>query len=257
MTYADILVETRENVAVLTMNRPKKLNAVRTQTALEMKAALEEIDRDEKIFCVILTGAGSSFSTGHDTGEPPGDDHTWLSRRSPGRVYTEVCETLLRLRQPVVAAVNGWCAGGALGVVLSCDILIAAEDAKFYLPQIAYGYPSMPATGVLVYRFCSVAWAKDIIMARRKIDATTAERIGLVSRVVPRDRLMDEAWTVAKELCVVPPDIMAMQREMMNRIWLSMGGVDAAMASGKHTSIAGHTYPGWQAREAGWKSTRS
>ena len=256
MAYTDILVEKTGTIAVLTMNRPKKLNALRTQTGLEMKDALENIDRDEGIHCVILTGAGGNFSSGHDTQEPSPDASVWLSRHSPGRIYTDICEMLLRLRQPVVAAINGWCAGGGIGLALSCDILIAADDMRIYVPQIAYGYPSLPATGVLLYRFCSAAWAKDIIMGRRKVDAATALQIGLVTRVVPQDQLMHEARQAAEGLASVPPDIMAMQREVMNRIWLSMGGLDAAMVSGRHTSIAGHIHPDWQSREANWKVTQ-
>ncbi|MBI4308478.1 MAG: enoyl-CoA hydratase/isomerase family protein [Chloroflexi bacterium] len=256
MPYEDIKLKKSEHIAVLTVNRPEKLNALRTQTALELKAALEEIDQDEEVYAVILTGEGRSFGSGHDTAEPPPGMDVWLSRRSPGRVYTDVCEKLFHLHQPIVAAINGWCAGGSVGLALCCDILIAADDARFYIPQIAYGYPSMPGVGILLYWFCSPAWAKDIILGRRQVDAATAQGIGLVSRVVPRDKLMDEAWTAAQTLAEVPPDIMSMQREMMNRIWVGMSGIEAAFYSGKHTSIAGHAHPNWQSRETNWKLSR-
>ena len=256
MDFDDIIVETRDHICTVTMNRPEKLNAFRTQTNFEMKDALDAIDKDGDIHCVILTGAGRSFSSGHDTSEPQPDGEAWLSRHSPGRIHSEVCETLFRLRQPVVAAINGWCAGGALGMALCSDILIASEDAKFYVPQIAYGYPSMPTMGALLYKFVSVAWAKDIIIGRAKVDAKTAKEIGLVSRIVPSDKLMDEAWRTAQDIAEIPPDVMAMQREMMNRIWFNMGGPDGAFVSGRHTAIAGHSHPDWREREADWKTSQ-
>ena len=153
-----------------------------------------------------------------------------------------------------MCAVNGWCAAGGLGFALCCDIIIASEDANFYNPQLAFGYPSLPGIGALLYQFVSVAWAKDMILGARRVDAQTAERIGLVSRVVPKDRLLAEAWETAEKLAEVPPDIMAMQREMMNRVWLAGTGVEIAMAAGHHTAIAGHSLPDWEEREANWKS---
>ena len=141
-------------------------------------------------------------------------------------------------------------------MALCSDILIASEDAKFYVPQIAYGYPSMPTMGALLYKFVSVAWAKDIIIGRAKVDAKTAKEIGLVSRIVPSDQLMDEAWRTAEDIAEIPPDVMAMQREMMNRIWFNMGGPDGAFVSGRHTAIAGHSHPDWREREADWKTSQ-
>ena len=117
-----------------------------------------------------------------------------------GRDYGRICFKLLHLRQPVVAAINGWCAAGGVGIALACDILMCSDDAQFYMPQLAYGYPSMPGIGALFMMYTSIAWTKDMILRRRKIDAATAERIGLVSQIVPRDDLEEEAWKAAVEL---------------------------------------------------------
>ena len=104
--------------------------------------------------------------------------------------------------------------------------------------------------------YTSMAWTKDMILRRRKIDAATAERIGLVSQIVPRDELEAEAWKAAVELAEVPADIMTMQREMMNKLWLNVTGVEAAMRAGRHTAIAGHSLPDWEEREANWKTIK-
>jgi N-methylhydantoinase A len=253
LSFADLIVEKRDRVAVITFNRPEKLNAFRDHTNFEMLEALDAIEEDESIHTLIITGNGKGFCTGHDMNDPAEPPAFRLGRNSRGRKYEQICERLLHFRQPIVAAINGWCAGGGIGFALCSDILIASEDAQFYNPQIAFGYPSLPGIGAMMLWYTSVAWTKELILARRKIDAATAERIGLVTRVVPPDRLMDEAWDVAKTMAEVPPDIMAMQREMMNRVWLAAGGTEVAMMAGHHTAIAGHSLPDWEENEANWK----
>ena len=156
----------------------------------------------------------------------------------------------------MVAAINGWCAAGGLGFALCCDIQMCSDDAQFYTPQLAYGYPSMPGIGAMFMMYTSMAWTKDMILRRRKEDAATAERIGLVSQIVPKDELKAEAWKAAVDLAQVPPDIMTMQREMMNKIWLSATGIEAAMRAGRHTAVAGHSLPDWEEREANWKTIK-
>ena len=254
MDFQDLIIEKRDHIAVMTFNRPEKLNAFRNSTNLEMLQALEQIDKDEDVHALILTGKGRGFCTGHDMNEPPQALEVRISRQSSGRKHFDICEALLHLRQPVVAAINGWCAAGGLGFALCCDVLVASEEAQFYNPQIAFGYPSLPGIGAMLYRFTSIANTKDIILARRKIDASTALRMGLVSRVVPKGRLMDEAWGIAAKMAAVPPDIMAMQREMMNRVWLAVTGVELGLISGTDTAVAGHSLPDWEEREASWKT---
>jgi enoyl-CoA hydratase/carnithine racemase len=256
MPFQDILVEKRDHVALITFNRPEKLNAFRAQTNLELLEALDEIEKDDDVHSVVLTGTGGGFCTGHDMSdpaEPPADRLGWNAQ---GRAYGRIIFKLLHLRQPVVAAINGWCVAGGVGIALACDILIASDDAQFYMPQIMYGYPSMPGVGALFAMYTSMAWTKDLILRRRKIDAATAERIGLITQVTPRAELLDEAWKAGRELAEVPPDIMMMQREMMNRIWMGVTGLEAAMLSGRHTAIAGHSLPDWEEREANWKTIK-
>ena len=254
MPFEDIIVEKRDHIATVTFNRPEKRNAFRVQTNIELLEALEDIHNDEDVHAVILTGAGHSFSTGHDLSEPPQDAHQRLSRKASGRAYFDIVTKLMHMNQPVVAAINGWCAAGGVGVALASDILIAADDMVIYMPQIVYNYPSMPGVGALLSLYTSMAWTKDMILCRRKVDAVTAERIGIVSRVVPREKLMEEAWDAASKIAEVSPDIMAMEREMMNRVWIGVTGVEMAMASGRHTAIAGHSLPGWEEKEANWKT---
>jgi len=247
------LIEKRDHIAQITINRPEKMNAFSRQMNFDFLRILDEIDQDESTHAVILTGKGRAFCTGHDLSDPPEPPAFRLSRHAGGRQFGKICDKLINLRQPIVAAIGGWCAAGGLGFAICCDLLIAGDDAFFYTPQIVYGYPSMPGIGALLNSYVSVAWVKDMILGRRKVDAQTAERIGLVSRVVPRAKLLDEAWDAANKLAEVPPDIMAMQREMMNKIWVGVTGTYAAMYAGRHTAIAGHSLPDWEEREAGWK----
>ena len=254
MPFEDIIVEKRDHIATVTFNRPEKRNAFRLQTNIELLEALDDIHNDEDVYAVILTGAGQAFSTGHDLSDPPQDSRAWLSRKSSGRAHFDIVKKIMHINQPVVAAINGWCAAGGVGFALACDILIAADDMVIYMPQIVYDYPSMPGTGALFSLYTSMAWTKDMILCRRKVDAVTAERIGLVSRVVPREKLMEEAWDAASKIAEVSPDIMAMEREMMNRVWIGVTGVEMAIDSGRHTAIAGHSFPGWEKKEANWKT---
>ena len=254
MPFEDLIVEKRDHIATVTFNRPEKRNAFRAQTNIEMLEALEEIHNDEDVHAVILTGAGQAFSTGHDLNERQTDPNYRLSRKARANSYTEICLKIMHINQPVVAAINGWCAAGGVGVALACDVLIAADDMVIYMPQIVYNYPSMPGVGALFSLHTSMAWTKDMILCRRKVDAVTAERIGIVSRVVPREKLMEEAWDAASKIAEVSPDIMAMEKEMMNRVWIGVTGVEMAMASGRHTAIAGHSLPGWEEKEANWKT---
>ena len=253
MPFEDIIVEKRDHIATVTFNRPEKRNAFRVQTNVEFLEALDDIHNDEDVYAVILTGAGQAFSTGHDLKEPE-DSSTRLTRKA--KRHRGIPGKIMHMNQPVVAAINGWCVGGGVGIALACDILIAADDAIFYMPQIVYNYPSMPGVGALFSLYTSMAWTKDMILCRRKVDAVTAERIGLVSRVVPREKLMEEAWDAASKIAEVSPDIMAMEREMMNRVWIGVTGVEVAMASGGHTAIAGHSLPGWEEKEANWKTAK-
>ena len=256
MAFTDITVEKRDRIATLRIDRPEKLNAFRHQTNQEVLQALDEIENDDDVSVVILTGSGRAFCTGHDMNDPPEPHEARIGWHARGRDYGRICFKLLHLRQPVVAAINGWCAAGGVGIALSCDILMCSDDAQFYIPQLAYGYPSMPGVGALFMMYTSMAWTKDMILRRRKIDAATAERIGLVSQIVPRDDLEAEAWKAALELAEVPADIMTMQREMMNKIWLNVTGIEAAMRAGRHTAIAGHSLPDWEEREANWKTIK-
>ena len=190
-----------------------------------MKDALDAIDKNGDIHCVILTGAGRSFSSGHDTSEPQPDGEAWLSRHSPGRIHSEVCETLFRLRQPVIAAINGWCAGGALGLALCSDILIASMKTQ----------SSTCLRSLTAIRVCR-RWAPCSTSSSPSPGRKTSSSGG--PRWTPRPRrrldwspgsshpikLMDEAWRTAEDIAEIPPDVMAMQREMMNRVWFNMGG---------------------------------
>lgn len=251
--FGDITFQVQDGVALITMNRPEKLNPMRTQTLLEMKEAFQKCDDDDDIRCVVLTGSGRAFSVGADAKELANlGPQVWLGRNPPPRQYEVVWRMIRELDKAVVAAINGWCVGGGCTLAMTCDILIASDDAKFYYPETAFGYPSPVSTSLMMW-YTSPSWVKEILFCGRKVDARTAMRIGLVNRVVPRAQLLEHAMGIAREIAERPPRAIRMQKEMVNRIW--MHGWESVIFSGIHTSVAAHADFSWEERMRDFKRT--
>ena len=194
MDYQTILVETRARVGLITLNRPKQLNALNDQLMDELGAALLAFDADEAIGAIVLTGSDKAFAAGADIGA--------MAKWSYMDVYkteyiTRNWETIRRIRKPVIAAVAGYALGGGCELAMMCDIVIAAEGARFGQPEIKLGViPGAGGTQRLP-RAISKAKAMDLCLTARMMDAAEAERAGLVSRVVPNERVLDEALAAA------------------------------------------------------------
>jgi enoyl-CoA hydratase/carnithine racemase len=249
--YVDIIYEKRESIALITFNRPQKMNPIGLRALGELKEALKRSDDDDDIRCVILTGSGRAFCTGADTSELSSlGPESWLGRYPPPRQYQGLVDSIRELDKAVIAAINGWCVGGGYSLAMACDILVAGDDAMFYYPETAYGYPSPAFTSLMMW-YTTPSWVKEILYCGRKVDAETALRIGLVNWVFPREQLLDKALAMAQEIAERPPRAIRMQKEMINRIW--MHGWDAVMFSGIHTSVAAHADFSWQERMRDFK----
>ena len=195
MAYETIEVRTEaEKVGIITLNRPKQLNALNGQLMDELGAALKSFDADAKIGCTIITGSEKAFAAGADIGAMA--QYSFADAYG-GDYITRNWEIIRSIRKPVIAAVSGFALGGGCELAMMCDFIIAADNAKFGQPEIKLGIiPGAGGTQRLP-RAVGKSKAMDMALTGRMMDATEAERAGLVSRVVPFDKLLDEALGAA------------------------------------------------------------
>jgi enoyl-CoA hydratase len=207
-------VRTEGRVGIVTLNRPKALNALNGQLMDELGSALQAFDANPEIGCMVITGSEKAFAAGADIGD--------MAQLSFADVYgqdyiTRNWETIRGVRKPVIAAVSGFALGGGCELAMMCDFIIAADNAKFGQPEIKLGIiPGAGGTQRLP-RAVGKAKAMDLVLTGRMMDAQEAERAGLVSRVVPLDKLMDEALGAALTIAALGlPSVMA-AKEAVNR----------------------------------------
>jgi enoyl-CoA hydratase len=218
MAYENILVETRGRVGLVTLNRPKVLNALNDSLMNELGDALAAFDADEAIGAIVITGNDKAFAAGADIGVMKDRSFTDVYM---GQYITRNWERLRSIRKPVIAAVAGYALGGGCELAMMCDILIAAETAKFGQPEIKLGIiPGAGGTQRLP-RAVGKAKAMDLVLTGRMMDAAEAERAGLVSRVVPADRLIDEALAAAAQIAEFSLPSVMMAKEAVNRAYES------------------------------------
>jgi enoyl-CoA hydratase len=216
MSYETILVETRGRVGLITLNRPKALNALNDQLMNELGDALLKFDGDDAIGAIVLTGSEKAFAAGADIGA--------MSKWSYMDVFktdyiTRNWEAIRRVRKPVIAAVAGFALGGGCELAMMCDILIAADSARFGQPEIKLGIiPGAGGTQRLP-RAIGKAKAMDLILGGRMMDAAEAERAGLVSRVVAADKLLEEALATATTIAGFSLPAVMMAKEAVNRAY--------------------------------------
>ncbi|HEX6842235.1 MAG TPA: enoyl-CoA hydratase [Stellaceae bacterium] len=216
MSYQNMLVETRGAVGLITLSRPKALNALCDALVREMGTALDAFEADDKIGAVVLTGSEKAFAAGADIKE--------MSGRSYMDVYladfiTVGWERVTTCRKPIVAAVAGYALGGGCELAMMCDTIIAADTAKFGQPEITLGViPGAGGTQRLT-RFVGKAKAMDMVLTGRMMDAAEAERSGLVSRVVPAATLLDEALAVAVRIAELSRPAVMLAKEAVNRAY--------------------------------------
>lgn len=214
MSYENILVETRGRVGLITLNRPKALNALNDALMDELGAALKAFDADDEIGAIVVTGSEKAFAAGADIGMMATYSYMDVYR---GDYITRNWETVREIRKPIIAAVAGFALGGGCELAMMCDIIIAADTAKFGQPEITLGtIPGIGGTQRLT-RAIGKAKAMDLCLTGRMMDAQEAERSGLVSRVVPADKLMDEVMAAAEKIASMSRPTAAMAKEAVNR----------------------------------------
>src|SRR5579871_4474250 len=223
MKFEDILVEIDEPIAVVTLNRPKVLNALRTALLCELSQALSELARDERVRAIVLTGAGEkSFAAGADIGElnALASAGSGAEQSRSGQALTRKIE---RLSKPVVMAINGFALGGGCEIAMAGDVLIASENAKFGQPEVNLGLiPGYGGTARTTRRV-GKGMAMYLCLTGEIIDAREALRIGLVQRVVPASELMNEARRIATTIASKAPlAIAACKRTINNGAHLSI-----------------------------------
>ena len=215
MNYECILTRVEgERVGVITLNRPKALNALNEQLMTELGRALQAYDADASIGCIIITGSEKAFAAGADI--------TTMATLSFADVYksdfiTRSWETIRAIRKPVIAAVSGFALGGGCELAMMCDFIIAGDNARFGQPEVKLGIiPGAGGTQRLP-RAVGKSKAMDLALTGRMMDATEAERAGLVSRVVPTDKLQEEALAAALVICNYSQIAITAAKECVNR----------------------------------------
>jgi enoyl-CoA hydratase len=224
MTYQNILVETQGRVGIIRLNRPQALNALNKALIAELTQAIEAFDADEKIGCMLITGNDKAFAAGADIKEMA--DKPFIDAYLGD--FVSNWNVAARARKPIVAAVAGFALGGGCELAMQCDIVIAADTAKFGQPEIKLGViPGIGGTQRLA-RAVGKAKAMDLILTGRMMDAAEAEKSGLVARLVPPEKLMDEAMKVAEAIANMSlPSVLA-GKEAVNRAF--EGGLSEGMA---------------------------
>jgi enoyl-CoA hydratase len=215
MSYEFITLEQKGRVGVITLNRPRQLNALSSGLMKELGKALAACDADGGIGAIVLAGSEKAFAAGADIAAMKDFSymHAYLTD------YVTDWEHFRGVRKPVIAAVAGYALGGGNELAMQCDIVIAAENAKFGQPEITLGI--MPGYGGTqrLPRFTSKARAMDLCLTARMMDAQEAERAGLVSRVVALEKLMDEALAVAEKIAGCSAPVVMMIKESINRAY--------------------------------------
>jgi enoyl-CoA hydratase len=206
MSYQNIVVETKGRVGIIRLNRPQALNALNTGLRMEVTKAIEAFDANAKVGCMLITGSEKAFAAGADIKEMA--DKTFIDAFVGNFVGN--WDGAARARKPIVAAVAGFALGGGCELAMQCDIVIAADNAKFGQPEIKLGViPGIGGTQRLT-RAVGKAKAMELILTGRMMDAAEAERSGLVARVVPTANLMDEAMRVADTIATMSlPSVLA------------------------------------------------
>lgn len=213
MAYENIIVETRGRVGLITLDRPKVLNALNAALISEVATALDTFEADEAIGAIVLTGSEKAFAAGADILEMK--DNTYVENYLNDFI-TDGWERVTKCRKPVIAAVAGYALGGGCEVAMMCDFILAAENAKFGQPEVTIG--TIPGAGGTqrLTRAVGKSKAMEMCLSGRMMDAEEAERSGLVSRIVDSESLIDEAVKTAEAIAKLSRPIVLMAKEAIN-----------------------------------------
>ncbi|MEE4463619.1 enoyl-CoA hydratase [Azotobacter chroococcum] len=214
MSYENLLLDMHGKVALITLNRPQALNALSPALTAELSALLDTLEADDGVAALVLTGSEKAFAAGADIKAM--QDWTYMDVYKSDFI-TASWERLASFRKPSIAAVAGYALGGGCELAMMCDLIIAADSARFGQPEITIG--TIPGAGGTqrLTRFIGKAKAMDMVLTGRLMDAQEAERCGLVSRLVPADRLLEEALAAAGKIAQMSAPIAMMAKESVNR----------------------------------------
>jgi enoyl-CoA hydratase len=214
MSFNTILLEKRDRVGLITLNRPKALNALCAELVAELEQALNDLEADANIGAIVVTGSEKAFAAGADIKEMK--DRSFIDVFTSDFI-TKGWERLAQCRKPTIAAVAGYALGGGCELAMMCDLIIAAETAKFGQPEITIG--TIPGAGGTqrLARAIGKAKAMDLVLTGRMMDAAEAERGGLVARIVPADKLLEEALAMAAKIASFSLPATLMAKEAVNR----------------------------------------
>jgi enoyl-CoA hydratase/carnithine racemase len=212
MSYETLIVETGEGVTLIRLNRPQALNALNSELWRDLTAALDSVEADEAVRCVVLTGSAKAFAAGADIKEMQPKSYADMFKEN---FFAAGAARIEAFRKPIIAAVAGYALGGGCELAMLCDFIIAADNAKFGQPEINLGVaPGIGGTQRLT-RFVGKSKAMEMILTARMMDSAEAERSGLVSRVVPLDDLETEAMAAAKKIASLSPLAVMVNKEMV------------------------------------------
>ncbi|GAA0182480.1 short-chain-enoyl-CoA hydratase [Clostridium sediminicola] len=215
MQYKNLLVDEKERVGILTINRPSALNALNSETLKELDQAINEMDKNENIYVIIITGAGKSFVAGADIAEMK--DLSPGKARKFGELGLKVFRKIELMEKPVIAAVNGFALGGGCELAMSCDIRIAGEKAKFGQPEVGLGITPGFAGTQRMSRLVGIGKAKELIFSAKIINANEAEKIGLVNQVVSQEEVLNEAVKLAEMIAAKGQIAVRYSKSAINR----------------------------------------
>ena len=213
MTYEHIIVEIQDGVGLVRLNRPKVMNALNYTLMRELMDALEALDRDENVGCIVITGNERAFAAGADIRE--------MAEATPvdllGSDRFDQWDRMRAIRKPIIAAVSGYALGGGCELAMACDMIVASETARFGQPEINLGIiPGAGGTQRLT-RAVGKALAMEMVLNNRWLTAHEAERFGLVNRVVPVERYLEEALKLAREIARRAPLAVRLAKEAVNQ----------------------------------------
>ncbi|MCC5986706.1 MAG: enoyl-CoA hydratase [Pararhodobacter sp.] len=214
MAYETINVDTAQHVTLIKLNRPEAMNALNSKMLGELAEALKAADRNDKVRCIVITGSEKAFAAGADISEMAPKSFVEMFESD---FFTPETETMLAVRKPVIAAVAGYALGGGCELAMMCDFIIAADNAKFGQPEINLGVVAGIGGTQRLTRFVGKSKAMDMHLTGRFMDAEEAERSGLVSRVVPAKKLMDEAMAAAQKIAAKSMVTTRVVKECVNR----------------------------------------
>ena len=215
MAYATIIVESHDRVGIIRLNRPEALNALNAELIEEMRQALDSFEADDAIGCIVITGNDKAFAAGADIKQMQAKSYLQAYKED----FIARWDRVAAVRKPVVAAVAGFALGGGCELAMMCDIVIAADTAKFGQPEIKLGV--MPGSGGTqrLIRQIGKSKAMELCLTGRMMDAVEAERANLVSRVVPAAALMEEALKTARSIAAMSLPAAMMTKETINRAY--------------------------------------